>query len=80
MGVREGSFPTEMTDDKSTTSKKLETPKLVHRAPSANYYGVVDFKEIKIKRVIKCVERTSSIDYFVSRENLVNSQPLSVAR
>ena len=41
-------------------------PTPVLRKSSVNYYGVVDFHDIEIRRVVKCVERTSSIDYFVS--------------
>ena len=55
MGIQGDQVPVGMT-----------TPKPVIRKSSANFYGVVDFHDLKIKRVIKCVERTSSIDYFVS--------------
>ncbi|KAL5253065.1 hypothetical protein ACHWQZ_G015727 [Mnemiopsis leidyi] len=40
----------------------VPTPLL--RKTTVNYYGVVDFHDIEIRRVVKCVERTSSIDYF----------------
>ena len=56
MGVQGDKIPADLAG--------VPTPVL--RKSSVNYYGVVDFHDIEIRRVVKCVERTSSIDYFVS--------------
>ena len=53
------------------TTVVLATPTTPRRMTLNNYYGVIAFKDIKIKRVVKAViERSSSIDYFVSFQAL----------
>lgn len=56
-----------MKGDVTMATVSMATPPTARRMTGTNYYGVVSFRDIKIKRVVRgVIERSSALDYFVS--------------